>query len=371
MAYEMKDILSHLSRRGLFLIGTNEDKLGPLGILLMRNLYQEWRKSISIIRGKACNVLEIQPTTLDKGLNDNIKSLSDSSNSLLHFWNLDRDGLTSRQNSIKMMNPALPFVLIRQINSVSGGESFKAFLRFYCSPKESQLWYHTWKKERATWWRKLSINRPGRFVLEEDSFDDSKTYDRARIVLSYNNYKETVEDISYCKDSNEIEKNICNSNNFHSITCSSYMTQGVLAYLIDSYHCRQLMHANGASKDGPKSLKLHPRLSPIKAAIIHPNTDRIHFVELAEYLAKKLNSAEIVTWIESAKCLEECYKNHDEMGTLFCIVIDDNTVKYGDVKLRHRDTGLLEQIHLMDVKLCIERDLQNSYEDNLPPDLQR
>jgi glycyl-tRNA synthetase len=83
-------------------------------------------------------------------------------------------------------------------------------------------------------------------------------------------------------------------------------------------------------------LKLHPKLSPIKAAVF-PIVKGHEFEKIAEEIVKNLRKEWSIIYDKSGS-IGRRYARNDEIGTPFCITIDGDSFKNKDVTIRDRDT---------------------------------
>jgi len=83
-------------------------------------------------------------------------------------------------------------------------------------------------------------------------------------------------------------------------------------------------------------LRLHPRLAPIKAAVL-PLVKKEGMPERARPLYDALKKRWPVVYDDSA-AIGKRYRRQDEAGTPLCITIDGDTLKDGTVTVRERDS---------------------------------
>ncbi len=88
-------------------------------------------------------------------------------------------------------------------------------------------------------------------------------------------------------------------------------------------------------------LKLHPKISPVKAAIL-PIVKKSGFIRLAEKICDDLNDFNIA--YDESGSIGRRYSRQDEAGTPLCITIDGDSIKDKSVTIRDRDTT--EQIRV-------------------------
>jgi glycyl-tRNA synthetase len=124
---------------------------------------------------------------------------------------------------------------------------------------------------------------------------------------------------------------------------SGGVDRAVLAFLIDAYHEEKV-------KDETRVvLKLDKELVPIKAAILPLLRNRPEIVELAKNIAQGLKKS-IVTVYDDTGSIGKLYRRQDEVGTLYCITIDVQTLEDKQVTVRDRDTMLQERISIDKLK---------------------
>jgi glycyl-tRNA synthetase len=85
-------------------------------------------------------------------------------------------------------------------------------------------------------------------------------------------------------------------------------------------------------------LRLHPRLSPIKAAVFPLKKNEPRLVELARSIKKDLQAAGVRTVYDDTGAIGKLYRRQDEIGTPFCITVDFQSLEDGTVTVRDRDT---------------------------------
>ena len=88
-------------------------------------------------------------------------------------------------------------------------------------------------------------------------------------------------------------------------------------------------------------MHFHPAIAPYKVAVF-PLIKKLHG-EKAEEILKILNK-EFMTQYDESGSIGKRYRRQDEIGTPYCVTVDDDTINNGTVTLRDRDT--MEQIVL-------------------------
>ncbi len=95
-------------------------------------------------------------------------------------------------------------------------------------------------------------------------------------------------------------------------------------------------------------LKLHPALSPIKAAVL-PLVKKDGLAEKAQEIANSLKSS-FRTVYDDGGAIGKRYTRQDLIGTPFCIAVDYETMENDTVTIRHRDSMEQERVSISELK---------------------
>lgn len=216
-------------------------------------------------------------------------------------------------------------------------------LEFFCKPGEDLKWFNYWKEYCMNWLTSLNIDKEN-VRFRDHSKEELSHYSNATTDIEYKfpfgwgelwgiadrtdfDLKQHIdysgEDLRYI-DPVTNEKYIP-----YCIEPSLGADRVTLAFLIDAYE--EEMLEDGTSRT---VLKLHPALSPFKAAIF-PLTKKLskEATELFQRLSKKF----MVDYDESGS-IGKRYRRHDEIGTPFCITYDFDSLEDNSVTVRDRDT---------------------------------
>ena len=124
---------------------------------------------------------------------------------------------------------------------------------------------------------------------------------------------------------------------------SGGVDRSVLAFLVDAYHEEKV-------KDEIRVvLKLHKDLAPVKAAILPLLKNRPPVVELAKKIAQDLKKS-IVSVYDDTASIGKLYRRQDEVGTLYCVTVDVQSLEDNQVTVRDRDSMLQERISIDQLK---------------------
>jgi glycyl-tRNA synthetase len=124
---------------------------------------------------------------------------------------------------------------------------------------------------------------------------------------------------------------------------SGGVDRSVLAFLVDAYNEEKI------KDDTRVVLKLHKDLAPVKVAVLPLLRNRPEIVEMAKSLAADLKKS-IITVYDDTGSIGKLYRRQDEVGTLYCITVDVQSLEDKQVTVRDRDSMLQERISLDKIK---------------------
>src|SRR5438105_9116254 len=94
-------------------------------------------------------------------------------------------------------------------------------------------------------------------------------------------------------------------------------------------------------------MKFHPRLAPIKAAIL-PLVNKEGMPEIAHKLYRELKT-QFNVFYDDGGAVGRRYRRQDEIGTPFCFTVDGQTLQDQTVTIRDRDTTQQRRVPLQSV----------------------
>lgn len=233
-------------------------------------------------------------------------------------------------------------------------------MEFFVAPGTDEEWHQYWIDERTNWYVNLGIAR-----------DNLRLYEHPAEKLSH--YSKRTVDIEYRfgfqgSEWGELE-GIANRTDFdlkthseHSGKDLSYfdqqnnerwvpyviepaagLTRSLMAFLVESYAEDEAPNSKGGV-DKRTVLKLDPRLSPIKAAVL-PLSRNETLTPKAKDLANELRKFWNIEF-DDAGAIGRRYRRQDEIGTPYCITVDFETLEDQAVTIRDRDTMSQERVSL-------------------------
>jgi len=112
---------------------------------------------------------------------------------------------------------------------------------------------------------------------------------------------------------------------------SGGVDRAVLAFLVDAYK------EESVKGDKRLVLSLHPKLAPIKAAILPLVKKDKKLVDIAKGVYEELKADYFVEY-DDGGTIGKRYRRQDEIGTPFCITVDADSIKDKTVTIRDRDS---------------------------------
>ena len=123
------------------------------------------------------------------------------------------------------------------------------------------------------------------------------------------------------------------------------LTRGVLVLLAEAYTVDE-------SRPSKMYMKFKPSLAPVKAAIL-PLTNKDGLPETAQKLYMSMRS-KFMTELDTKGNIGKRYARNDEIGTPFCITVDNDTASDQAVTIRFRDTTQQQRVALDKVAAFVQ-----------------
>jgi glycyl-tRNA synthetase len=240
-------------------------------------------------------------------------------------------------------------------------------MEFFVPPEEAQRWFEHWLGERERWYVELGI-RPNHLRLRAHDADELSHYSSGTSDVEYLfpiGWSE-LEGIANRGDfdlSRHAEYSGQKLEYFDQATGARYVPhviepaagadRATLAFLVDGYD-EELVEREGVGAGETRTvLRLHPRLAPVKAAVL-PLVGKDGQPELAREVHAALRGRLQVEYDEGG-AIGKRYRRQDEIGTPFCLTIDHQSLQDRTVTLRDRDSLSQERLPIDGIADEIER----------------
>jgi glycyl-tRNA synthetase len=236
-------------------------------------------------------------------------------------------------------------------------------MEFFVPPQEADQWYEYWVQERFGWYTRNGL-RESHLRIRPHTEDE----------LSH--YSSGTSDIEYLLPIGWSElEGIANRGDFdltqhteysgtkleyvgpegeryvpHVIEPAGGPDRALLAFLIDAYDEEEVAERQRTL------LRLHPRIAPVKAAILPLIGKDDGMVGKARSLYEELRRGHMVEYDDSG-AVGRRYRRQDEIGTPWAFTIDEQTLADDTVTVRDRDTLAQERLPIGGVRGWLDQAL--------------
>jgi glycyl-tRNA synthetase len=249
-------------------------------------------------------------------------------------------------------------------------------MEFFVPPAEAPKWHDYWLKQRLGWYQQLGL-RPDHLRLRAHDSDELSHYSAGTSDVEYlfpltHSPKGSDGDDEAAAVGNWWElEGIANRTDFdltqhatHSGEKLEYFDQAsgqryvpyviepaagtdraTLAFLVDAYDEEEVAREGTGQGETRTVLRLHPRLAPIKAAVL-PLVSKDGQPELAREVFAALRSNVGLGMVEydEGGAIGKRYRRQDEIGTPWCVTIDHQSIEDATVTVRDRDSLQQERL---------------------------
>ncbi|MFH0941110.1 MAG: glycine--tRNA ligase [Candidatus Omnitrophota bacterium] len=230
-------------------------------------------------------------------------------------------------------------------------------IEYFVKPEEDERWYESWINERFNWYIKYGIKKE-HLRIRPHAKDELAHYAKACSDIEYEfpfGWSE-LEGIANRADFDLKQHEQFSGKEMvyfdpqenkkirpHIIEPSGGVDRAALAFLVDAYHEEKV-------KDETRVvLKFSKELAPIKVAILPLLKNRPQVVSMAKDIARGLMGAIPLVYDDTA-AIGKLYRRQDEVGTLYCVTVDVQSLEDNKVTVRDRDTMLQDRIEVSRLK---------------------
>jgi glycyl-tRNA synthetase len=251
-------------------------------------------------------------------------------------------------------------------------------MEFFVPPDEAQQWFEHWLKQRMDWYEELGI-RPDHLHLRAHDQDELSHYSSGTSDVEYlfpigwselegianrGNF-DLTQHAEYSGEKLEYFDQVSGERYVpHVIEPAAGADRATLAFLVDAYDEEVVQSAAGGdettSKDGKAGetrtvLRLHPRLAPVKVAVM-PLVKKDGQPELGREIYEDLRGV-MQTEYDEGGSIGKRYRRQDEIGTPWGVTIDHQSLEDGTVTLRDRDSLAQERLKIDELRAELQRRL--------------
>lgn len=234
-------------------------------------------------------------------------------------------------------------------------------LEYFVKPDEKGASdvFEYWKQERMRWYLSLGMTKKS-LRFREHAPDERAHYARFAVDIEYNapfgwsefegihhrgDWDLSRHHLTYTDpDTNEVFTPWV-------IETSGGVDRAALFFFINAY----------AEEEKRIVLRLHPMLSPVKAAVFPLVANKPDIVEKARAVYGLLKKHFVVAWDDRGN-IGKRYYAQDEIGTPWCLTIDYDTLVDDTVTVRDRDTTSQTRINISQLQTYIHEKLEGQNE---------
>lgn len=223
-------------------------------------------------------------------------------------------------------------------------------MQYFVRPTDDKKYYDYWKEVRMNWFKGLGM-KPENLRYHDHHPTKLAHYAKEATDIEYlfpfgwgeieGIHNRTDFDLS--RHEQFSKKGLSNHDEEtkekflpYIIETSAGASRSFLAFLIDSYEEQDL------GGDIRTVLHLHPRLAPVKAAIL-PLVNKDGMPEFAKNIEADLRTKFKIFYDDKA-AIGRRYRRMDEIGTPYAITVDTQTLEDNSVTIRERDS--MEQVRV-------------------------
>ncbi len=236
-------------------------------------------------------------------------------------------------------------------------------MEFFCEPEEGDKWLEYWKNERLNWYLNLGC-KAEKLRARPHEADELAHYAKACYDIEYmypwgwdeleGIANRTDYDLKKHQESSGKKLTYFDPQKINPetgkpglhylpyvIEPAAGATRSVLMFLLDAYDEEP---PSEGREEGRVVLRLHPRLAPIKCAVLPLVKKDDALTDKARELVKTFWKNSVNAFYDEKDAIGRRYARQDEAGTPFCITVDGQTKEDDTVTIRYRDDMRQERI---------------------------
>ncbi len=236
-------------------------------------------------------------------------------------------------------------------------------MEYFCHPDEADKWLEYWLDERMRWYLDLGMTeervRLRAHEPEELAHYAADTYDveyefpwgwdELEGIANRTDFDLRQHSEHSGKDLRYYDQEADERFYPYVIEPAGGATRTTFAFLIDAYDTETV------NDEERTVLRLDPRLSPIKVAVL-PLSKKEDLVAVTEEVASMVRPL-WDTEVDVTQAIGRRYRRQDEIGTPYCVTVDFDTLDDKQVTVRHRDTMAQDRIPIEGVVRYLEERL--------------
>lgn len=250
-------------------------------------------------------------------------------------------------------------------------------MEYFCPPDEAPKWLDYWKQERFNWYVNLGCKEENLRLRAHDEdelahyadgcYDVEYKYpwgwDELEGIANRTDYdlrkhqEASGKKLAYFDPTGINPETGKQGVHYlpYVIEPAAGATRTVLMFLLDAYDEEP---PSEGRKEGRVVLRLHPRLAPIKVALLPLVKKDEWLTGKAREIVRDFLKSGINAFYDEKDAIGRRYARQDEAGTPFCITVDGQTKEDGTVTIRYRDDMRQERIKLEEAVDIVTRKIR-------------
>ncbi|MEA3307438.1 MAG: glycine--tRNA ligase [Elusimicrobiota bacterium] len=246
-------------------------------------------------------------------------------------------------------------------------------MQWFCHPDDAPKFFDYWKEERIKWYLNLGMKKENLRATEIPE-EERAHYARRQVDIEYH-FPFGWKEIEGIHNRGDYDLSNHSKHSGKELKCFDQKTEkkffpyvietsvgadrSMFAFLVDAYN--EVEGGRTKTTDSKKEkevfLKLHKKLAPVKIAVLPLVKNKPKIVEKAKEIFNKLK-IDFSCQYDEVGSIGRRYRRQDEIGTLWCITCDFESLENNDVTLRSRDTMKQERIKIDDLKMIISEKMK-------------
>ncbi|MCI0479726.1 glycine--tRNA ligase [Candidatus Uhrbacteria bacterium] len=284
------------------------------------------------------------------------------------------------KNVRDVMRKRLPFGIAQQgkafRNEITPGnfifrtrEFEQMEIEYFCRPEDAPAAFETWLEAMKAWVTDVLKLDPSHVVYREIPDDERAFYSARTVDIEYaypfgtkelygianrtdydlgRHQEHSKEDLRYL-DPETGERVLP-----YVIEPTWGLDRSVLAVLAEHLDVDDAPTADEGETEPRMVLRLPPRLAPVTAAVL-PLQKKGGMGEAAKELSDRLRAEGIAAEYDESGSIGKRYRRQDEIGTPWCVTIDQRSLEDGTATVRDRDAMTQERIPIADIAAWIRQ----------------
>ncbi|MCI0531324.1 MAG: glycine--tRNA ligase [candidate division Zixibacteria bacterium] len=237
-------------------------------------------------------------------------------------------------------------------------------MQFFVDPQEDEKWMEYWRNQRMEWYLNLGIKKEN-LRFHQHGPEELAHYAKAAYDIEYQfpfSWKEIEgihnrTDFDLSRHSQASGKDLSffdekNKKRFvpYIIETSAGVDRSMLVFLADAYHEEEV------KGDKRVVLKLHPKIAPVKIAIL-PLVNRENMPEIALKIFHDLKR-HFKCFYDDGGAVGRRYRRQDEIGTPYAVTVDSQTLQDQTVTIRVRDSMQQSRVKIGELLEIVKKKLE-------------